>query len=141
MVRELGLGSNVTFTGMLTGDLKRSAQAASSIFVLPSYSEGFSVAVLEALALGIPVIVTNRCNISEVARWGCGWVIEPEEKALEIALTEALQAPEAPLKAMGEWGRSLVSQHYTWDVVGRQMAAVYDWVLGGTMPSNVEIVT
>jgi glycosyltransferase involved in cell wall biosynthesis len=136
MVDEMGIRQTVTFPGMLAGPMKWSALAAASLFALPSFSEGFSVAVLEALGMGVPVIVTRRCNIPEVAEHGCGWVVEPEQAALDTALQEALRSPTLELQRIGERGRALVQSRYTWSVVGRQMAEVYRWVLGGPRPAS-----
>ena len=137
-VDELGLSSQVTFAGMLDGPTKWSALTAASVFVLPSFSEGFSVAVLEALGIGTPVIVTRPCNIPEVGETGCGWVIEPEERAVEGALEESLRSSGIELKRMGDKGRALVERRFTWSVVGKQMVEVYEWLQGGSRPASVQ---
>jgi glycosyltransferase involved in cell wall biosynthesis len=139
LVDGLGIRNQVTFTGMLAGPMKWSALAAASVFVLPSFSEGFSVAVLEALGVGLPVIVTGACNIPEVAENRCGWVIEPDQGAIEIAIEMALGLPAFELQTMGERGKSLVSNRFTWPVVGQQMAEVYRWILGGPQPASVQL--
>jgi glycosyltransferase involved in cell wall biosynthesis len=140
MVDELNLRQSVTFAGMLTGDHKWSALAAASLFVLPSYSEGFSIAVLEALASALPVLVTVPCHIPEVAKHECGWVIEPTLESLKRTLDEFAGLSECDARRMGENGRKLVRRRFDWSVVGRQMAQVYDWLQGGSKPSTVEIV-
>jgi glycosyltransferase involved in cell wall biosynthesis len=139
LVDELGIRHQVTFTGMLAGPMKWSALATASVFALPSFSEGFSVAVLEALGMGLPVIVTRACNIPEVAESRCGWVVEPEQRAIEIAIEESLGLPALERHMMGERGLALVASRFTWPVVGKQMAEVYRWVLGGPQPSSVQI--
>lgn len=139
LVDELGIRHQVTFTGMLAGSMKWSALAMASLFVLPSFSEGFSVAVLEAMGMGLPVIVTEGCNIPEVAETGCGWVIRPEQSAVEVAIEESLRLPAEDRLMMGERGRALVAQRFTWPEVGKQMAEVYRWVLGGPEPARVQI--
>lgn len=111
----------------------------ASVFALPSFSEGFSVAVLEALGMGLPVIVTEGCNIPEVAENRCGWVIKPQQRAIEIAIEESLRLPPLELHLMGERGMALVASRFTWPVVGKQMAEVYRWVLGGPQPASAQI--
>ncbi|HEX4638428.1 MAG TPA: glycosyltransferase [Chthoniobacterales bacterium] len=58
-----GIASRVIFCGMLEGDLKRSALANAEAFLLPSHQENFGIAVVEALAEGLPVLISNRINI------------------------------------------------------------------------------
>lgn len=140
LASDLGISDRMTFTGMLRGEQKWSALAAAGLFVLPSYSEGFSIAILEALGMAKPVIVTRQCNFPEIASRGCGWVIDPDAAQLESSLAEALMTPRRTLAAMGSEGRRLVRERYSWDAVGRQMADAYDWVLGGGRPSSFEIV-
>lgn len=140
MVDKLGLERSVTFAGMLNGDQKWSALRAASLFALPSYSEGFSVAVLEALAMGVPVMVTEQCHFPEIAEHHCGWVIQPEVAQVEQSLRDFLQLPPEDAVRMGERGRALIEKRFRWSVVGKQMADVYAWLLGGSKPSTVEIL-
>ena len=137
---ELSIGQSVTFTGMLEGDFKWSALAASSLFVLPSYSEGFSMAILEAMAMGVPVLVTRECHIPEAASHQCGWVIPAAVAPLEQALAEFFKTGIDDALRMGERGKDLARTRFHSDVVGRQMTQVYDWLEGGAKPSAVEIV-
>jgi glycosyltransferase involved in cell wall biosynthesis len=123
---------------MLEGSLKWSALAAATVFVLPSYSEGLSVSVLEALGMGLPVIISEQCNLPEVSTRGCGWVIRPAVNELEAALRDCLRTSNADRGRMGRRGRGLVSEKYSWPVVGSQMASVYKWMLGGPRPECVE---
>jgi glycosyltransferase involved in cell wall biosynthesis len=139
MVRELSIGGSVTFTGPVYGDRKASLLSAASLFVLPSHSEGFSVAVLEALASGVPVIITPGCNFPAVSESGCGWVIHPDIAAIEGSLREALGSDPDELKRRGRRGIELVTTTYAWPHIGEQMADVYDWMLGGSRPTNVEV--
>jgi len=136
---QLKLGSSVTFTGMLTGERKWSSLAAADLFVLPSFSEGFSIAVLEALSMGLPVIVTEPCHIPEVAIHNCGWVIQPALAPLADAIEEFLRLSPEEVTHFGERGRKLAAQRFNWSVVGKQMAEVYDWLQGGPKPGTVEI--
>jgi glycosyltransferase involved in cell wall biosynthesis len=61
--RRLGVCDRITWTGMLTGTLKWGAFHAAEVFVLPSHQENFGIAVVEALACGVPVLISNRINI------------------------------------------------------------------------------
>ena len=140
LVSSLGVQGRVTFTGMLAGPEKWAVLAAASVFVLPSWSEGFSMATLEAMAASCPVIMTHQCYFPEILENQCGWLIQPDVKELETALGEALSMPQAELDRLGENGRRLVATRYTWQRIGEQMTQVYDWVLGGPKPSIVEVL-
>ena len=65
----------VTFTGMLSGDMKWGALSAADAFILPSHQENFGIAVVEALACGTPVLISKQINIwQEIDRDGAGYV-------------------------------------------------------------------
>ena len=139
LIEHLGIKNRVTLTGMLKRDLKWSALKASECFVLPSYSEGLSVAVLEAMGVGVPVLITKQCNLPEVESSGCGWVIEPRAEELAVSLENVLSGSAASLGAMGANGQRLVAERYSWPVVGEQMSALYSWLQGGPYPATVEV--
>lgn len=131
---------SIVFTGMLHGEEKWSALAAAHCFVLPSYSEGLSVAALEAMGVGVPVVLTTQCHLPEVAASGAGLVIPAELPALQAALVTMLShSPEAHVE-MGACAGRLVQQRFSWSVVARQMAELYRWVQGGPLPRTVELL-
>lgn len=132
----LGADRATTFTGMLPGAEKWSALAAAECFVLPSYSEGLSVSVLEAMGMGKPVIVTKQCNLPEVASHECGWTIEPRTAELASALEAVLRATAHARSLFGNNGRRLVADRYSWPAIGQQMADLYSWLGGGAHPSS-----
>ncbi|PTY07314.1 transferase [Opitutaceae bacterium EW11] len=75
LVRDLGIAGNVTWTGMLTGDIKWGAFYAADAFALPSHQENFGIAVAEALACGVPVLISDKVNIwREISSDGAGLV-------------------------------------------------------------------
>ncbi|MGB3765894.1 MAG: glycosyltransferase [Phormidesmis sp.] len=119
---------DVTFTGMLTGNLKLSALAAASVYVAPSYSEGFSVSVLEGMASGLPCVITTACNFPEAAQAEAAHVVEIEVLAIAKALRYCLHDPEAA-QAIGKRARQFVFQHYSWENIGQQMLTVYQDIL------------
>ena len=138
-LEALSLGARTTFTGMLQGDEKWSALAAAEVFILPSYSEGLSVSVLEAMGMGLPVIVTEQCNLPDVKKHQCGWTIQPRMSDVESALIHLLELSPRDRQLLGQNGRSLVAERYTWPIVGRQMAEVYRWLQGGPIPLTVQL--
>ncbi len=139
LVESLGLTTRVTFTGMLSGELKWSALRSAHCFVLPSYSEGLSVSTLEAMGMGVPVIITRHCNLPEVAQKGSGYVIEAEVAPLEESLEHVLSCPAMSWLSMSKAGQALVEDKFSWDTVGEQMADVYRWVAAGQPSNNVPV--
>ena len=83
---------SVSFPGMLSGDLKWGAFQAAEAFVLPSHQENFGIAVVEALACGVPVLISNRVNIwREIEEDGAGSV-QADDAAGTLALLENWRA-------------------------------------------------
>jgi len=79
MGRKLGVNDRITWTGMISGDLKWGALSASEVFVLPSHQENFGIVVAEALACGVPVLISDKVNIwREVREDGAG-LVEPDD--------------------------------------------------------------
>ncbi|NDJ76123.1 MAG: glycosyltransferase [Chloroflexi bacterium] len=123
-VREFELAERVVFTGLLTGDDKLAALAVADVFALPAVGEGFSMAVLEALACGLPVLLTPGCNFPEVVEAGVGVVVERTVDALRDALVPLLTDADRRAR-MGRLARGLVAARYTWPQVVAQMDATY----------------
>jgi glycosyltransferase involved in cell wall biosynthesis len=122
LVSELNLSSRITFTGLLRSHVKWSALAAATLFILPSHSEGFSVSVLEALGIGLPVLVSRNCNFPEIAEVECGWQIDPEIDQLANAIVFSLASEPDTLAGMRDRGRRLVQDNYTWAAIGNRAA-------------------
>jgi len=137
IAQQANLDASVTFAGTISGELKRSALSAARYFCLPSYSEGFSVAVLEALAIGLPVIVTPACNIDEVAACGAGLVASNEPDALAASIAKCLDLGESEWQTMSAQALKLARSRYDWGAIAQNMRAVYTWVLGGPKPACV----
>ncbi len=135
-----GLRESVSFTGMLSGAIKWSALAAASCFTLPSHSEGLSMGVLEAMGMGLPVLVTEGCHMPEVLETGAGWQTRPMAGELATALGTFLCNSDGVNRAMGERGRRLVEERYSWESVGARMADLYSWLLGAPRPESLEVV-
>jgi glycosyltransferase involved in cell wall biosynthesis len=126
--RSLGL-TNLTLPGPLYGEAKRRALAEADLFVLPSRTENFGIAVAEALAAGVPVITTKSTPWSEI-EGSCGWWVDVNASAIAQALAAAMRLSEAERAAMGARGRELAAAKYQWDAVGRAMMAVYESLVG-----------
>jgi len=86
------------------------------------------MAILEALACGVPVLIMRQCHFPEVAEAKAGIVIDPDPDQLAEALTKLLDNPELR-KEMGANGRRLVTERFTWDKIVEQMIELYRNVL------------
>lgn len=138
LVKKLNLVERVTFTGMLTGQQKASALSNADLFVLPTHSENFGIAIAESLAYGVPVITTKGAPWQDLESYDCGWWIEDNQQALKIALVEAIQMSSRERQAMGLKGRNLVQTKYSWNAISQDMASVYNWILsGGSAPDCI----
>lgn len=120
-----GLAHRIRFPGMVTGERKSALLHRADLFCLPSDAEGFSMAILEALAHRTAVLISPRCFFPEVAEVGAGRIVEPTVDHLEAALRAMLAQPAA-LDAMGRAGRALVADRYTWDSVTARMVDAYE---------------
>ncbi|MBB6143673.1 glycosyltransferase involved in cell wall biosynthesis [Silvibacterium bohemicum] len=143
-LQELIAGKHITnrvvFTGMLVNEMKWSALASAHAFVLPSYSEGLSVATLEAMGMGLPVIISEQCHLPEVKDRDTGWIVQTDASSLETALDNMLSNSPAVNGEIGNRGRRLIHERYNWKAVSRQMAELYLWIAGGNEPHTFELL-
>lgn len=126
---------DVTFTGMLTGKLKYAALAAANLYVAPSYSEGFSISILEGMAAGKPCIITTGCNFPEAAHEGAAYVVDINADAIASALIKCLSHPEQAQK-IGARARALIMQNYTWESTAQKLVEVYKAILNPTLQNR-----
>ncbi|MFQ3667054.1 MAG: glycosyltransferase [Sphingomonadaceae bacterium] len=131
IVRELrtraanaGVLERLHTPGLVTGAAKAALLARADLFVLPSSAEGFSMAILEALAASTAVIASPACHFPELEAEGAGLIAEPEGPALAEAAGRLL-ADQAMRRRMGEAGHRLVQQRYAWDSIVDRFEAIY----------------
>lgn len=123
--REEGIESKVLFTGMLKGKLKLEVLRDADIFSLPSYSENFGMAVVEAMAAGLPVVISDKVNIYncvQQARAGIVTSLDYEEVAKAF---EVLWGSERLRMEMGKAGAAFVQQTYSWEAVLPSIMEMY----------------
>ena len=130
-----GIISKTTFTGILAGSEKLAALSRADVFVLPSYSEGLSMAILEAMICELPVVITQQCHFREVAEAKAGIVVKSGADLLAEALTKLLDDPQLR-EEMGANGHRLVMERFTWEKVADQMVQLYEDVLKGKQGSE-----
>ncbi|NCR42038.1 MAG: glycosyltransferase [Microcystis aeruginosa W13-11] len=119
------LGKNTTITGFVTGEVKDSLLARADLFVLPSYYENFGIAVAEAMAAGIPVVISDRVDLHPaVAVAAAGWVTACQLEDLTNTLATAITNPEIR-QQRGKNARDLVLNQYSWSAITEQLLTVY----------------
>jgi len=137
LIERYGMARRVLLTGTVRGREKLALISRADLFTLPSYSEGFSIALLENLAAGKPVLISPGCNFPEVAEAGAGLCVPPESGALADALRTILDLSPAERAAMGRRGRELVVGRYSWQQAAEKMITVYRCLLDGReIPEN-----
>jgi poly(glycerol-phosphate) alpha-glucosyltransferase len=139
LAARLRVTSSVSFVGPQFGGDKTAAFNAASAFILPSFSEGLPMTVLEAWSWSLPVLMTNQCNLPEGASAGAAVIMEANTDSISAALRKLFSMSNLELDTMGMKGRGLVEKHFQWSYVAERMADVYDWVLDGPRPPTVEI--
>jgi len=125
LAREQGVDGRAVFTGLLTGADKLAALADATLLALPAVGEGLPLVVLEAMAAGLPVAISDGCHLPEAVRAGAGVRLELLEGEAIAAVIAPLLADPARREAMGRAARELVAGRFTWDRVAAEMAALY----------------
>jgi glycosyltransferase involved in cell wall biosynthesis len=113
----LGIEERVIFTGLVQGEEKVRLLYSADAFVLPSFSEGLPMSVLEALACEVPVVATRESNVGDLMADGVGWECGASVDSLAEALGQALFASESERADRGSRGRRVIEARYAWPSV------------------------
>jgi glycosyltransferase involved in cell wall biosynthesis len=125
LVAELGLTDRVHIPGPIYDRKKFGMLGDAACFCLPSEQENFGVAVAEAMASGVPVLVSDQVEIwPEIEEAGAGLVFPLQVDALAEALRQVLSSPAAGAK-MGLAGKRLVKQRFTWPRISNMTLNLY----------------
>jgi glycosyltransferase involved in cell wall biosynthesis len=118
-----------TFTGMVLGETKAALLKRADLLVLPSYTENFGIAVVEAMAAGLPVVISNKVNIwREVSEAGAGLVVNVDPTEVADAVLTLLANPTLALE-IGRRGYTLAREHFSWDATGHRLLELYRTVV------------
>ncbi len=120
----LGVSERVYWVGSLWGRDKAAALVGASCFCLPSEHEGFSMAIVEAMACGRPVVITRECNFPLVGDAGAGMVVERSVRGVAEGISRVLSDP-AEAERMGARGRALIEGGLTWPRIAARVIAAY----------------
>ncbi len=128
--------NNVSFEGYVSPDIARQAYVDADVFVLPSYTENFGMTVVEAMACGCPVVISDRVNIwRDVHDAGAGLVVGLNSDQLAEAIVKLLKDKDAAT-AMGQRGRHTAKKKYAWPNIVGQLTGVYQELIKNNAPSE-----
>lgn len=130
LCQDLNIQDSVHFHGPVHGKEKEALFRQAGAFILPSFSEGLPMAVLEAWSYGLPVLMTDACNLPEGFQAGAALEISADENLIK-GLNTLCDMRDGDLQSMGQKGRALVESRFTWPAVATQMKSAYEWLLGG----------
>jgi len=127
LAEKLGIANRITWTGMLTGDLKWGAFYQASAFVLPSHQENFGIAVAEALACSVPVLISDKVNIwREIDQDGAGFVANDDLASTHQTLKRWLETPAADRAAMSRRALKCFQSRFDVEQSARSLIAVLE---------------
>jgi glycosyltransferase involved in cell wall biosynthesis len=128
---ELGIANAILWTGFLGGDDKWSAMAAASLFVLPSYSENFGIALAEAMAAGLPCVVSDQVGIAVDAKeYEAGLVVPCEVGAVFSAMQLLVHDPDLRNR-LGANALRLVKDRFSLEAMSNSLVKLYERVASG----------
>ena len=125
LIARHNLGDVIQFTGPLQGAAKESALFGADLFVLPTHSESFGMAIAEALAHGVPALTTVGAPWPVLTEQAMGWRTPISVEGLAAGLAQATASDSSVLRAMGDRGRAYVTTRFSWDRVAKQFLATY----------------
>ena len=138
LIQQAGLAAEFEFVGPLSGAALDQAYESADLYIQPSHTENFGIAVAEAMAHGLPVITTHGAPWKLLEEQHCGWWVPVSVEGIASALDDAIRQSPEELAAMGDKGRTVVAERFSWDRIAREMIACYEWVLGqGPRPGCV----
>jgi glycosyltransferase involved in cell wall biosynthesis len=136
-IDRLGLGSEVVMTGALFGDEKLEALRSGDVYIQVSRYEGSPYSIIEALASGLPAIVTPGTNFADAVRvHNAGWAVEPHESSITAAISTATQCSDLQLAEMGAGARALVEHRHSLTRGAGQMVEAYRTAIAGEAFQN-----
>lgn len=126
LAEELGIASQVTFLGAVGQDDLHELYSSASIFCLPSFAEGVPVVLMEAMAMGVPVVTTRIAGIPELVEDGRGGLLVAPGRADELAdAIERLLADPALREQLGSHGKEQVRREFDADTAALQLYRLF----------------
>jgi glycosyltransferase involved in cell wall biosynthesis len=124
-IAENNLSGHIEITTNLTGPDAKIAFAVADVFALPSHQEGFSMAIVEAMAAGKPLLITDKCHMDEVLDWQTGVVVPDTAEGVALGLKQILEFDDDELAQMGRNGRAVATERFDWVRIAGLLERVY----------------
>ena len=128
---ELRPPTSVLFLGPQFNEAKAACYHYCDAFILPSFSEGLPMTILEAWAYAKPVVMTPECNLPEGFSAHAGIRITPDVEGIAQGLTELFGLSALELNELGRNGLRLAEAKFSWPTIAGQLRAVCEWLVGG----------
>lgn len=129
MIIEMKLAHRIFIIEPQLGDKKFDAFDASDFFILPSYSEGSPMVVVDALAYGIPVITTKSSSWKDLNDYECGFWVDIDVNSITDSLIRMIDLSSDMLNTYSKNARKLVNEKYLWDEIAKKTLSLYCWML------------
>lgn len=130
---------DVSFHEPIYGGEKYQVLASADLFVLPTHSENFGIAVGESLAAGTPVVCTKGAPWPQLLEYDCGWWVDVGVKGVSVALDGAMTLSPQVLREKGKNGRALIEHKFGWPEVSDRFISMYEWLLGDRRTTHPDI--
>jgi len=138
---ESSARDRITFLGWIEGEMKMSAVARASLFALPSLQENFGIAAAEAMAAGVPVIVSDRVNLAaQIAGAGAGWVAPPDQDNFIRTLADAMLDDESRTRR-GCAAKRFVESNLSWEATAVALSNLYSSLVSRGCVAEASVAT
>ena len=128
--KKYGITETVQFIGGQFGENKKTCFIDADAFILPSFSEGLPMAVLEAWSYNLPSLLTSFCNLPEGFTENAAMQIEPTAESIAAGINKMASMDETTLSAMAKNGYKLVEEKFNWQAVAKSSVQLYEWMRG-----------
>lgn len=126
-IKTLQIGAQLKLLGTSFGETKNRLFKASDIFVYPSYSEGFSLGVLEAAAAALPLVISTGCHFELVKHRQAGFVVKNTPELLKKAILQLSQDKALRLQ-YGQNAKKLIKEKYAMSLIGESLLDLYETI-------------
>lgn len=129
LVVEQTVSNSVHFTGPQYGQKKLESYQQANALILPSFSEGQPMVILEAWASRLPILMTPQCNLPEGFIRRCALRVETNPMSIADGITALFEMSEEERVKFGHRARQLVTERYQWSHIAKEVRKAYEWIL------------